>query len=81
MPNCDVGFTSYPQSVFCLYQILDNGDKRYTLNRGVIDRLSRKGAELLQEKFNENLITAKNEGNPFGYSSKSYIYGRYSSKT
>lgn len=62
---------------YCLYQILDNGDKRYTLNRGVIDRLSRKGAELLQEKFNENLITAKNEGNPFGYSSKSYIYGRY----
>lgn len=63
--------------LYCLYQILDNGDKRYTLNRGVIDRLSRKGAELLQEKFNENLITAKNEGNPFGYSSKSYIYGRY----
>lgn len=62
---------------YCLYQILENGDKKYTTNRGVIDRLSKREAELLKQKFTVQMKEAKAEGNPFGYSSKSYIYGRY----
>ncbi|WP_459482360.1 hypothetical protein [Clostridium saccharoperbutylacetonicum] len=63
---------------YCLYQILDNGDKRYTTNRGVIDRISKREAEDLQKKFTVQIKSAKAEGNPIGYSSESYIYGRYS---
>lgn len=63
---------------YCLYQILDNGDKRYTTNRGVIDRISKREAEALQKKFTVQIKSAKEEGDPFGYSSESYIYGRYS---
>lgn len=62
---------------YCVYQMLENGDKRYTTNRGVIDRLSKTNAELLQKQFTESLIAAKKEGNPFGYSSKTYMYGQY----
>ena len=57
--------------------MLENGDKRYTTNRGVIDRLSKTNAEFLQKQFTESLIAAKKEGNPFGYSSKTYMYGQY----
>lgn len=63
---------------YCLYQILDNGDRRYTTNRGVIDRISKREAEALQKKFTVQIKSAKAEGNPFGYSSESYIYGSYS---
>ncbi len=63
---------------YCLYQILENGDKKYTTNRGVIDRISKREAELLQREFTTNMKKAKAEGNPFGYSSESYIYGNYS---
>lgn len=62
---------------YCVYQILENGDKRYTTNRGVIDRLSKTNAEILQKQFTESLIAAKKEGNPFGYSSKTFMYGQY----
>jgi hypothetical protein len=62
---------------YCLYQILVNGDKKYTTNRGVIDRISKREAERLQLEFTANINKAKEEGNPFGYSSKSYMYGRY----
>ncbi len=63
---------------YCLYQILENGDRKYITNRGVIDRISKREAELLQRKFTINMKKAKAEGNPFGYSSESYIYGNYS---
>lgn len=36
---------------YCVYQILENGDKRYTTNRGVIDRLSKTNAEILQNNL------------------------------
>lgn len=62
---------------YCVCQILENGDKKYTTNRGVIDRLSKRNAELLQQQFSEQIIAAKEEENPFGYSSESYMYGRY----
>ena len=62
---------------YCLYQILENGDKKYTTNRGVIDRISKREAEQLQQKFTLQMKEAKIEGNPFGYSSESYMYGRY----
>lgn len=63
---------------YCLYQILENGDTKYITNRGVIDRISKREAEELQRKFTINMKKAKAEGNPFGYSSESYIYGNYS---
>lgn len=63
---------------YCLYHILENGDRRYTTNRGVIDRISKREAEELQQMFTTRMKEAKAEGNPFGYSSESYIYGRYS---
>lgn len=63
---------------YCLYHILENGDRKYTTNRGVIDRISKREAEQLQQMFTTKMKEAKKEGNPFGYSSKSYIYGRYS---
>lgn len=63
---------------YCLYHILENGDRRYTTNRGVIDRISKREAEGLQQMFTTRMKEAKAEGNPFGYSSESYIYGRYS---
>lgn len=62
---------------YCLYQILENGDRKYTTNRGVIARIRKREAELLQQKFTVQMNEAKVEGNPFGYSSESYIYGRY----
>ena len=62
---------------YCLYQILENGDKKYTTYRGVIDRISKREAELLQQEFTARMKEAKAEGNPFGYSSESYIYGNY----
>lgn len=51
---------------YCLYQVLENGDKKYTTNRGVIDRISKREAELLQQKFTVQMKKAKAEGNPFG---------------
>lgn len=63
---------------YCLYKVLDNGDKRYTTNRGVIDRISKREAEELQKKFTVYIESAKSEGDPVGYSSESYMYGRYS---
>lgn len=62
---------------YCLCYILENGDKKYLTNRGVIDRLSREDAEMLQNKFAEQIKKAKLESNPFGYSSESYTYGTY----
>ncbi|MDD3279563.1 MAG: hypothetical protein PHG16_11915 [Lachnospiraceae bacterium] len=62
---------------YCLYHILENGDKKYLTNRGVIDRISKREAELLQQKFTTQMKEAKAKGNPFGYSSKSFIYGPY----
>lgn len=62
---------------YCLYHILENGDRKYTTNRGVIDRISKREAELLQKKFTVQMEKAKAEGNPIGYSSESYMYGRY----
>jgi len=62
---------------YCIYQILENGDKRYTTNRGKIDRLSRQNAEILQKTFETQMKKAKEMGDPFGYSSESYIYGNY----
>lgn len=32
---------------YCVYQILENGDKRYTTNRGVIDRKRSIGGTLV----------------------------------
>ena len=43
----------------------------------MIDRLSKTNAEILQKQFTESLIAAKKEGNPFGYSSKTFMYGQY----
>lgn len=63
---------------YCLYHILENGDKRYTTNRGVIDRISKQEAEELQKKFTIQIKATKAEGDPIGYSSESYIFGRYS---
>lgn len=63
---------------YCLYHILENGDRKYTTNRGVIDRISKREAEQLQQMFTTRIKEAKEEGDPFGYSSKSFIYGRYS---
>ncbi len=63
---------------YCLYHVLENGDKRYLTNRGVIDRISKQEAETLQKKFNNRIKLDKSKGNPTGYSSKSYIYGTYS---
>ena len=63
---------------YCLYQVLENGDRKYTTNRGVIDRISKREADLLQQQFTTQMKEAKAEGNPFGYSSESYLYGRYS---
>lgn len=63
---------------YCLYQILENGDRKYITNRGVIVRISKREAEFLQREFTTNIQKAKEEENPFGYSSESYLYGRYS---
>lgn len=62
---------------YCLYQILENGDTKYITNRGVIDRISKREAEKYQHMFTIKMHEAKAEGDSFGYSSKSYIYGRY----
>lgn len=62
---------------YCVYQLLENGEKRYTCNRGSIDRVSRREASKLEKEFKEQIIKAKENGNPIGYSSESYSYGMY----
>mgnify|MGYP003014288155 CR=1 FL=1 len=47
---------------YCLYQILDNGDKRYTLNRGV--KISKKFSVLRKTKMPALLIEIDFISNP-----------------
>lgn len=62
---------------YCIYHILENGDKKYTTSRGVIDRVSKQEAEQLRQGYSRQMSKAKAEGNPFGYSSVSNMYGQY----
>lgn len=62
---------------YCVCNILKNGDKRYTTNRGVIDRLSKREAKELQQGFNDSFKKGRDANNPVGYSSKSFTYGSY----
>lgn len=62
---------------YCVCNILKNGDKRYTTNRGVIDRLSKREAKELQQGFNDSFKKGRDANNPVGYSSKSFAYGSY----
>ncbi|MDM0497128.1 hypothetical protein QTH19_07795 [Clostridium perfringens] len=62
---------------YCVCNILKNGDKRYTTNRGVIDRLSKREAENIKQSFNDSFKRGKDANNPVGYSSKSFTYGSY----
>ena len=62
---------------YCLYHVLENGDKKYTRSRGVIDRVSKRESDRLQQGLTLQMTNAKAEGNPFGYSSVSNMYGQY----
>lgn len=62
---------------YCVCNILKNGDKRYTTNRGVINRVSKREAKELQQGFNNSFKKARDANNPVGYSSKSFVYGSY----
>lgn len=62
---------------YCVCNILKNRDKRYSTNRGVIDRLSKREAEKLQQRYNDSFMAGRNANNPFGYSSKSFAFGQY----
>lgn len=62
---------------YCICHILKNGDKRYSTNRGVIDRLSKREAEKLQQVYNDSFMEGRDANNPFGYSSESFTFGKY----
>lgn len=61
----------------CVKINLSNGDFRYILDRGKVDKFNKseakKTAKLFNEKFEKN-----RDSNPFGYTSVNYMYGTYS---
>ncbi|WP_121664451.1 hypothetical protein [Metabacillus litoralis] len=61
----------------CIKINLSNGDFRYILDRGKVDRFNKSEAKKTAKLFNENFEKNKNR-DPYGYTSINYIYGTYS---
>jgi hypothetical protein len=61
----------------CIKINLSNGDFRYILDRGKVDRFNKseakKTAKLFNEKFEKNKVT-----DPYDYTLINYTYGQYS---
>jgi hypothetical protein len=61
----------------CVKINLSNGDFRYILDRGKVDRFNKSEAKKTVKLFNEK-FEKNRESDPFGYTSENYIYGTYS---
>ena len=61
----------------CIKINLSNGDFRYILERGKVDRFNKSEAKKTAKTFNENFEKNKSE-NPIGYTSINNIFGTYS---
>ncbi|MBU5263555.1 hypothetical protein [Bacillus atrophaeus] len=61
----------------CIKINLSNGDFRYLLDRGKVDRFNKSEAKKTAKLFNEYFEKNKTR-DPFGYTSINYIYGTYS---
>lgn len=61
----------------CIKINLSNGDFRYILDRGKVDRFNKSEAKKTAKLFNEKFEKNK-DSDPFGYTSVNNIYGTYS---
>ncbi|MEB8796656.1 hypothetical protein [Bacillus cereus] len=61
----------------CIKINLSNGDFRYILERGKVDRFNKSEAKKKAKIFNERFEKNK-DSDPIGYTSVNYIYGTYS---
>ncbi|NFF76501.1 hypothetical protein FCV38_05755 [Clostridium sporogenes] len=62
---------------YCVKTLLEDGTYKFATRRGNIDRYSKKDAEDFVNELNEKIKTGQIEKNPICYSSKSFIFGNY----
>lgn len=70
-----------PSYKYCIQHELSDGSAKYVTARGKVERMSKKKAFATAEFLNESIVRARENNDPFCYTTKTGIFGRYSSIT
>lgn len=68
---------NYMLGSYCVKTLLEDGTYKFATRRGNIDRFNKMEAEGFAKELNENINIGQKESNPICYSSKSFIFGNY----
>lgn len=70
-------FDVFEDGNYCVCNILEDGNKHYTTKRGKIERFGHSEAQKWRNLYRNNFRNAKEQGNPFGYTSETSSFCNY----